>query len=73
MDTQLREAIAKLSVSEQIDLALEILENLHNELNEFPLTQYQMQELEQRSAEYEQENETSLSWEEVKAEVRRAR
>lgn len=72
MNPELREAIAQLSISERIELALEIWENLPTELDLGPLTQAQREELDRRLTDYEENPTAESSWAEVKAELRNA-
>jgi putative addiction module component (TIGR02574 family) len=72
MNPELREAIAQLSTSERIALAMEIWETLPAEIDAGPLTQAQREEIDRRLADYEQNPTESLSWDEIKAELRKS-
>ena len=72
MNPELREAIAQLSTSERIALAMEIWETLPAEIDAGPLTQAQREELDRRLTDYEQNPTESLSWDEIKAELRKS-
>lgn len=68
MESNIREQIKKLSVSERILLVEEIWDSVAEENQSFELTQWQKEELEQRSKSFKTNPKLGRSWEEIRAE-----
>ncbi|GAH50306.1 unnamed protein product [marine sediment metagenome] len=63
--------IAKLTPEEKLQLVEEVWDELSEHSEDIPLTEAQKKELNRRLDEYEKNPENVLTWEEVKASIRR--
>ncbi|MBA7576311.1 hypothetical protein ES708_18150 [subsurface metagenome] len=70
LQTALKE-IAKLTSDEKLQIAEEIWDDLNEHYKDIPLTETQKKELNRRLDEYEKDPDNVLTWEEVKASIRR--
>jgi putative addiction module component (TIGR02574 family) len=68
--TELLEEAKKLSPSDKFALAVELWNEVHAHVDDIPLTDSQLEELERRHAEYLNNPDDVLSWERVKANIR---
>jgi len=70
LQTALKE-IAKLTSDEKFQIVEEIWDDLNEHYKDIPLTEAQKKELNRRLDEYEKDPDNVLTWEEVKASIRR--
>lgn len=61
--------IDRLSVDERIALVQEIWDSIAAEVERFPLTEAQKQEIDRRLAAHEANPEAAIPWEQVEAEI----
>lgn len=62
-----------LSPAEKFALAIELWDELYSNPDELPVTEEQLDELDQRFQEYQRDPEKVVSWEDVKARILSAR
>jgi putative addiction module component (TIGR02574 family) len=67
---QLMEEAKKLSPSEKLTLAIELWDELNENLDDIPLTETQLAELNRRHAEYLRNPHDVLTWDQVKTNIR---
>ena len=66
-----REELQRLPLAERLDLVEELWDSIARESEQLTLTQAQIEELDRRLADYEQDPEQGVPWEEVRDRIRR--
>ena len=66
-----REELRKLPLAERLELVEELWDSIARESDQLTLTPAQMEELDRRLADYEQDPEQGVAWEEVRDRIRR--
>jgi putative addiction module component (TIGR02574 family) len=66
-----REELRKLPLAERLDLVEDLWDSIASESDQLTLTQAQMEELDRRFADYQQNPDAGVTWEEVRDRIRR--